>query len=78
MQQVIVYRNPAEAAFWNMLSDGSMFPIICGIAIFFIVFLAINRIAMMKWTSWSMPKWVINTNLAVSFVAFVFTVWYMN
>jgi hypothetical protein len=60
-----------------MLSDGSMFPIICGIAIFFIVFLAINRIAMMKWTSWSMPKWAVNLNLFVSTCAGIFAVWKM-
>ena len=78
MHQIIVYRNPAEAAFWNLMSDGSLFPITCAIVIFFIVFMAINQIAMMKWTSFNIPKWMITANLAMSFATSVFTVWYMN
>jgi hypothetical protein len=39
MNQVIVYRNPIEAAFWNSTAAGDLFPILAGIAVFFTVFI---------------------------------------
>lgn len=38
MQEIIVYRNPAEAAFWQLMSNGEFFPIIVGAAVAIIVF----------------------------------------
>jgi hypothetical protein len=39
---IIAYRNPMEKALWEGLSDGSFFPIIAGVIVFFAVFLLIN------------------------------------
>ena len=30
MTEIIVYRNPAEAALWQMLSGGEFFPVLAG------------------------------------------------
>ena len=42
MQSIIVYRNPIEAAFWEGVTNGSFFPVICGVVVFFAVFLTIH------------------------------------
>lgn len=44
MQEIIVYRNPLEAALWSSVMDGSFFPVIVGVVAFFCVFLAVNRV----------------------------------
>lgn len=44
MQEIIVYRNPMEAALWNTIMSGDFFPVIVGVAVFFLVFLGANRI----------------------------------
>ncbi len=44
MQEIIVYRNPMEAALWNTIMSGDFFPAIVGIVVFFLVFLGVNRI----------------------------------
>ena len=52
MQEVIVYRNPAEAAFWHAISGGEFFPIMVGIVVFFVVFLTVNSRMEKRWGSW--------------------------
>jgi hypothetical protein len=42
MQEIIVYRNPAEAAFWHAFSGPFAFPIICGIIAFFATLFTLN------------------------------------
>ncbi len=44
MQEIIVYRNPLEAALWSAIMGGSFFPVIVGVVAFFCVFLAVNRV----------------------------------
>lgn len=44
MQSVIVYRNPLEAMMWEGLMNGSFFPVIVGVVVFFCVFLLFNKI----------------------------------
>ena len=44
MQEIIVYRNPLEAALWSAIMDGSFFPAIVGVVAFFCVFLAVNQV----------------------------------
>ena len=44
MQEIIVYSNPMEAALWNTIMSGDFFPVIVGVAVFFLVFLGANRI----------------------------------
>lgn len=42
MQSVIVYRNPVEAAIWeSLMSSSATFPVLCGIASFFAVFITL-------------------------------------
>jgi hypothetical protein len=42
MQQVIVYSNPIEAALWNGDYAGVIFPVSCGVVLFFVLFLISN------------------------------------
>ena len=35
MQEVIVYRNPVEAAFWKFIGSGDAFPIMVAMVLFF-------------------------------------------
>ena len=43
MQEIIVYRSPAEAAIWRVLSTGEFFPIIVGACVALAVFLVIMQ-----------------------------------
>lgn len=52
MQEVIVYRNPAEAAFWNMVMSGEFFVVIVATLVFFIVFLCTNSVSCKVWGSY--------------------------
>lgn len=46
MQQVIVYRNPAEAVFWEMMMNSGdvLVPIFGGLIIFMAVFIGLNHV----------------------------------
>jgi hypothetical protein len=44
MQQIIVYRNPLEAALWNGQYGAYVFPVICGVVVFLVAFLLLNKI----------------------------------
>lgn len=33
MQSIIVYRNPAEAAFWELASSGQLIPLLASLAV---------------------------------------------
>jgi|GEM_PF-6566868 len=76
MQEIIVYRNPLEAAMWQMLQNGQMFPIIVGCiaAVFGVIAAAwvTNKI----WGSFRAPKWIGNVQLLVGAATGVFTAWY--
>lgn len=43
MQEIIVYRNPMEAALWNVLMSHG-FEIVVFIVIFFLVFVTLNHL----------------------------------
>lgn len=36
--EIIVYRNPAEKAVWDLMSDGTVWPIMVGAVVFVIAF----------------------------------------
>lgn len=56
MQEVIVYRNPMEAAIWNsIMSSGALFPVMCGVVVFFVAFLIINGVAE-RYVGWNYRK----------------------
>ena len=63
MQEIIVYRNPLEAALWSAIMDGSFFPAIVGVVAFFCAFLAVNRV-LNKGRSWG-KNVKRNTNIAL-------------
>lgn len=44
MQEVIVYRNPIEAAVWSAIMNGSFMPVIAGVLVFFVVFVGFERV----------------------------------
>lgn len=78
MQQIIVYRNPAEAAFWNtIMSADNIFPIFVGVVVFFAVLLITDSIVRK-----SKIRAIYNLRnsyfpLIVSAICGIFTVWYM-
>ena len=65
MQQIIVYRNPMEAAFWDMMSGGTFFPVIVAIVVFFAVFLTADRFVVERFPRRTRGT-VTNINLVVS------------
>lgn len=44
MQELIVYRNPAEAAFWHALQGAELIPIMAGVVVFFAVFIGLHHL----------------------------------
>jgi len=44
MQQIIVYRNPAEAAFWEFASSANFFIMLVWVFVFFVVFLSLHSL----------------------------------
>ena len=78
MQEIIVYRNPMEAAFWHSMSNGELFPVLCGIVMFFTVFLAANAVMNKIWGSWG-KRAAMRTNAALVFGAIsgVLVIWKM-
>lgn len=52
-QSIIVYRNPIEAAFWESASSGQIFPIVVGVIVFFVLFLALQYQVVERFTGWN-------------------------
>lgn len=81
MQEIIIYRNPLEAAMWQAMSGGQLFPIAVGLVVFFAVFLAVNplieRFAPRKYSGRVHKDLRSNTALAVAAVAGVLTIYSM-
>ncbi len=78
MQEVIVYRNPLEAAMWHAMMAGEFFPIIVGIVVFFAVFLTAHGLMVKRWGSWG--KGAAQRSyaaLAIGAVAGILTIWKM-
>ena len=63
MQEIIVYRNPLEAALWSAIMNGSFFPVIVGVVAFFCTFLVVNQV-LNKGRSWG-KNIKRNTNIAL-------------
>ena len=84
MQEIIVYRSPLEAAMWRGMSDGSFFPIIAGIVVFFVAFLILQRAITMfcpslRWKSrkskWPGPDAISLTVSSVLAMLAVYKLW---
>ena len=78
MQEIIVYRNPMEAAMWHSLSNGELFPVLCGIIVFFATFLFTNAVMNKIWGSWGKAA-AMRTNAALVFGALsgIMVIWKM-
>lgn len=78
MQEVIVYRNPAEAALWHAMQGGEFFLVIAGVVVFFIVFLTLNAVFVRRWGSWGKGASTrTNIALVVGALSGILTVWKM-
>ena len=76
--EVIVYRNPLEAAMWHAVMAGEFFPIIAGIVVFFAVFLSVNTVMVWKWGSWGKGAAQRSYGaLAIGAVVGILTIWKM-
>lgn len=71
-QTVIVYRNPAEEAFWNMLMSGDLIPVALAGAAFIAAVVALNRLAE-KVYGFRHPNWVQPTIWILSGAAAIVT-----
>lgn len=77
MQSIIVYRNPVEAMFWEGLTSGSFFPYICGIIVFFALFVLIQTKVVEKYYKYR-NQLQTNLNLVFSGAVAIFVIWYMT
>jgi hypothetical protein len=78
MQEIIVYRNPLEAAMWSSFMSGDFFPVMVGIAVFFAVFLVSNAVCVKIWGQWGdAAKRGSYVSLALGAAAALATIWKM-
>lgn len=78
MQEIIVYRNPAEAAFWNtIMSADNIFPIIAGVVVFFAVLLITDSLVRKSKIRAIYTLSNSYVSLIVGAICGIFTAWYM-
>lgn len=78
MQEVIVYRNPMEAAMWKFVMSADFFPIICGIVVFFTVMLTLHSLVSKRYGYFgNRAKVLSNISLVLAAVSGIATIWYM-
>lgn len=76
MQEVIVYRNPLEAAIWQTVMNGEFFVVAVGLVAFFLVFLAIHGLVG-KYFGWMKQQKTVYWQLAGSAVVGILIVKYL-
>lgn len=74
MQEIIVYRNPMEAAFWQLVMSGQFAIIIMGAIVALAFFLGAHRILERR-VQWQNRGKLSNVLLAVSAVIWIGTVY---
>lgn len=75
-QSIIVYRNPAEAAFWE---SGMLIPLVGGLGVGFILFLVLMKIATKVSRDWRGPSnFVTGAAAVVSICAGVLTLLWLS
>lgn len=76
MQEVIIYRNPAEAALWSALMTPEAFVIFAGAAVGLIALLLAASIVSSR-TAWNSPlrTWIPLTVGALAWIATVLVMW---
>ena len=77
MTEIIVYRNPADAALWQMLSGGEFFPVLVGaivgvLAVVLAVVLA-AKVFDKVFGAFRQPKWAGNLTLVIGAAVWVAT-----
>jgi hypothetical protein len=77
MTEIIVYRSPAEAALWQMLSSGEFFPVFAGAIVGVIAMVLSAKIFDRVLGTFRQPKWASNLTLVVGAVAWVTTTYLM-
>lgn len=79
MESIIVYRNPLEAMMWEKLMDGSFFPIIVGVVVFFMLFIFNNFLIDRFIGRWGKKaKIATNINLVISAIIAIILTFYMS
>ena len=77
MQQIIVYRNPLEAAFWNATASAEVFVVGVGVVCFFVVFLLFKYFGKRKvkyWYRYVYPYPVIAVSALISYFV-MYKIW---
>ena len=78
MQEIIAYRNPLEAAIWKALGSAEFFPFMVGIVVFFVVFLTVYNLLLLKFSRYGRKgQLVTNASLAAAAVCSLATIWKM-
>ena len=79
MQEIIVYRNPAEAAFWHSMSNGGFFTfLLFGVAMlvsFLVLYFGITKITGKGRWRGDGGDWIMGACLILSFAFALFAVW---
>lgn len=68
---IIIYRNPMEQALWE---NGIMFPIICSVAVFLIVFLTLYKLFDLFGRNYAFKKTASNISLFIAAIAAIVTI----
>ena len=73
MTEIIVYRSPAEAALWQMMSGGEFFPVFAGAIVGVLAVVLAARICDSVFRKPRQPKWAGNLTLVIGAAAWVAT-----
>ena len=73
MTEIIVYRNPAEAALWQMLSGGEFFPVFAGAIVGVFAVMLAAKVFDRVFGAFRQPKWASNLPPVIGAAAWVAT-----
>jgi len=76
MQEIIVYRNPVEAAFWHSIMGGDLFPIMVAMFVAVVTIVACCSVVN-KFVPRNKQKVWINLSLVAGAVAAIAVLWAM-
>lgn len=76
-QEIIVYRNPGEKAFWDLIMSGDAIPVFAGILVFFVVLLVVNALSEKVIGGWRHEKIRSYFSMGAAIVAAIATVKYL-
>ena len=73
MPEIIVYRNHAEAALWQMLSGGEFFPVFAGAIVGVFAVMLATKVFDRVFGAFRQPKWASILPLVIGAAAWVAT-----